>query len=196
MNQMQKQILLLKKAFLLLSATFVFVACVKDRTINKVEPDPTDNLGAIKAKDIVVNEFVAKGSKNANEFGSNADWIELYNNTNRTIVMEAEKWFITDASTTNQKKYKLPEITLAPGEFIVIWCDGMNTVATQIHTNFNLSAAGEDIGLYYDVDGVLLEVDQKTYGAQTNDGYSLGRQPDGSENWIEFANPTPGSSNN
>jgi hypothetical protein len=174
---------------------FAVSACVKDRVITK-EPIDTDNPGGINAKDIVINEFVAKGSKNANEFGSNEDWIEIYNTTNDTIIMEAEKWFITDASTTNQKKYKLPEIVLPPKGFLVIWCDGKNTVATQIHTNFNLSASGEDIGLYYENEGVLLEVDQKSYGELTKDGYSLGRQPDGTENWIEFAVPTPGASNN
>jgi hypothetical protein len=177
-----------------LMSTVLFLSCVKDRNIKKIEPDPTDS--ELKKGDIVINEFVVKGSKNANEFGDNADWIELYNNTNRTIVMEVGKWFITDAAGTNNRKYALPEITLNAGEFLVIWCDGLNTVQTQIHTNFNLSASGEDIGLYFDINGSDFEVDQKSYPAQTKDGWSLGRQPDGSENWTDFANPTPGASNN
>jgi hypothetical protein len=177
-----------------LMSTVLFLSCIKDRSITKKEPDPTDF--ELKKGDIVINEFVVKGSKNANEFGSNEDWLELYNNTNQTIVMEAGKWFITDAAGTNNRKYVLPEITLNAGEFIVIWCDGLNTVQTQIHTNFNLSASGEDLGLYFDINGSDFEVDQKSYPAQTKDGWSLGRQPDGSENWTDFANPTPGASNN
>jgi len=168
-------------------------SCVTDRMINKDDmPNPT----GIAPGMIVVNEIVAKGSVNANEFGTTEDWFELYNTTNQTIEMEAGKWFVTDAAGSNNRKYELPAITLAPKGYLVIWCDGLNMVATQIHTNFNLSAAGEDVGLYFDQDGTDIAIDVKSYPAMTVDGQSIGRQPDGSANWIFFSFPTPGSSNN
>jgi hypothetical protein len=175
--------------------TFLVAACVKDRVITKVPENP-DNTTSIKENDIVINELVAKGSLNANEYGTTEDWFELYNTTNKTIVLEAGKWFVTDDSNNEKRKYQLPEITLNAGEFVIIWCDGLDKVETQIHTNFNLSANGEDLGLYYDKDGEDFEVDQITYPTQSKDGYSYGRQTNGSDIWKEFAVPTPSASNN
>lgn len=62
----------------------------------------------------------------------------------------------------------------------------------NLHTNFQLRSTGENVYLTNSA-GVLL--DSVNSGYQPQD-ISRGRQPDGSNNWYMFSQPTPGSSNN
>lgn len=179
--------------------TQILVGCTKDRipAITDPTPDTTSTGQTIAEGFIVINEFVAKGSLNANEYGSTEDWIEIYNPNNFEAVLDSSKWFITDAGSSNPEKYELPYLTIPPKGFLVIWCDGMNVVDTQIHTNFNLSASGEHILIYYkksSSEGII--IDNYDYGVHSNGGHSEGRYLDGENNWIFFSNPTIGASNN
>ena len=83
---------------------------------------------------------------------------------------------------------------------------GMNTVPSNpngthplldlpnefLHTNFKLSSDGETLLL---TNTQALSEDQITFGTIGPD-ISFGRQPDGSNNWYLFPDPTPGDSNN
>lgn len=60
-----------------------------------------------------------------------------------------------------------------------------------LHTNFKISADGEDILLTHR-DGIIL--DHLVTGAIPAD-ISRGRQPDGGEDWLLFDEPTPGKTN-
>lgn len=177
-------------AFILLVA---LAGCVKDRELTTT---PSVPVGTVIAPGVLrVNEFVATGSQNVNEFGSAEDWFEIYNPNDADLLLEAGKWFVTDGGPSNPKKYELPEVTIAARGFLVIWCDNMNTVQQQIHTNFALSASGEHILIHYD-DGVqAFDVDDHAYPPQTVPAVSTGRFPDGEDNWIVFQTPTPGAPN-
>jgi hypothetical protein len=192
-------------AIMAISLAISLGSCTKDRDFT-LSINPNDTLPGPGGKDSIVagtikiNEFLARGSTFYNELilsgnpNGGSDWIELYNTTNDTIEFVEGKWFITD-SLADSTKYKLPSLTLLPKSFLVVWCDDMDTVITQIHSNFSLSKDGEDIGLYYQTDSTLLKVDGYTYGSQLS-GISEGRKPDGSANWTTFSTPTPGASNN
>lgn len=169
--------------------------CVKDRII----PPRTDGEGSTNTSIgpglLKVNEFVAAGSTNINEFGSAEDWFEIYNTSSASVTLQAGMWFVSDAGPSSPTKYQLPEVTIPGNGHLTIWCDNQNTVATQIHTNFGLSSAGEHLVIYYQGDSASFVVDDYAYGPQTNPGSSMGRSPDGSDNWIMFTNPTPGAPN-
>jgi Lamin Tail Domain len=181
----------------------VYSSCTKDRIFpaSSIPPDNDTIIGpgskdSIVYGSLVINEFEASGSTFDNELMTGSDWFEIYNTTNDTITLEQDKWFVTD-KLSDSVQYTLPPWTLNPKSFLVVWCDSQDTVITQIHTNFNLSAGGEQIGLFYKrpSDDTVIPVDTLTYGAQ-NSGQSYGRHPDGSNNWQYFPTPTPGSSNN
>lgn len=144
---------------------------------------------------VLINEFVAKGSQQINEFGTAEDWIELYNNSDTTLRFTADQWFITD-DLNKPQKYALPACEIPPRGFLVIWADGLNRVASHIHTNFNLSGSGEAIGLFYlnPTVGTPIMVDGFSFGEQAS-GMSQGRFPDGCNQWRTFPTPTIGESN-
>jgi hypothetical protein len=177
--------------FVLLLA--VLVGCVKDRDI---VPDTQQPGGIVIAPGVLkLNEFVASGSQNVNEFGTAEDWFEIYNPNNQELVLEEGKWFVTDGGPSTPMKYQLPALTIPARGFLLIWCDGLNTVATQVHTNFALSSAGEHLLIHYKSDEEEFTVDDYQFGPQDTGGASMGRYPDGGEQWILFTAPTPGASN-
>lgn len=169
------------------------VACLKDRTF---PPIPDNNISPIQVGDLYINELVSGGSNQSNEFGTTEDWFEIYNpSLTDTIFLAAKRWYFSD-DLTNTTKYLLRKDTfILPNNFLVIWCDGLDTNATEIHTNFGLSSAGESVSLtYVDDDGLLLVIDTISF-TTISSGNSLGREMDGASNWIEFTSPTIGSSN-
>lgn len=180
----------------LLLLLWLTASCTKDRIFEENKNNSGSDTLVVTSGLIVINEFVAKGATLTNELGINDDWIELYNPNNKAVTMKDGFWYITDDAVGNKTKFKLPEITIPPNGFYLIFADGQNKVLTQVHTNFGLSSAGEHVGLFYKPStGDILKVDDRSYGPQTIDNQSEGRSPDGSSNWTVFPVPTPGESN-
>lgn len=178
----------------------VAVSCTKDREIIIPDDTPTGPSGYTEgtAGILKINEFVAKGSINPNDLGSNEDWMEIYNPNGDTVKMKLGKWFVTDDASGDPQKFGLPEVIMPPHTYLIIWCDNLDgiTPGNHIHSSFALSAGGESLGLFYVNDNNQeIEIDAYTYSAQTQDGYSEGRYPDGEANWQTFSTPTPGESN-
>jgi len=134
-----------------------------------------------------INEILAgNAATNADEDGEFDDWIELYNPTNQSLdlsglflVEGADQWQFPDTMST-----------IAPGDFLLIWCDDDETQG-PLHTNFKLNMDGEQIFLLKS-NGVTI-IDSISFGLQTID-QSYGRIPDGNDQW-SFMVPTPGLSN-
>lgn len=173
------------------------LGCTKDRLAPEIPDVPQPPLDTdVMRGDILINEFMANGSTFQNEFGVASDWLELFNPALEPYTLEAGHWYVTDDASGAPRKYLLPELTLPARGFLVIWCDNADVVANDIHTNFALSSAGEELGLYYAVDESLgLLVDDYAYGAHEL-GLSEGRSPDGGSVWTFYNAPTPGESNN
>lgn len=170
----------------ILWAGLLLVGCSGQGTFDNVAN------GTASDKDIVINEVMPKGSSIANEFGETADWLELYNNSNTTITLDAGQWFLTDDPNDDPTKYELPELELKPNEHVLIWCDDENIVSNDIHTNFKLSSDGETVVLYHRKGrGDAQVIDVCTYEAITEGGNSIARVKDGSATWSQKALPTP-----
>jgi hypothetical protein len=96
---------------------------------------------------VIISEFMASNSKTlADEDGDFPDWVELYNVGATTVSLDG--WYLTDSPTT-RTKWRIPDVTLAPGAFKVIFCSGKNRTSTNsnLHTSFKLDADGETIAL-------------------------------------------------
>jgi hypothetical protein len=146
------------------------------------------------AATVVINEVMASNSSflpdPENEYD---DWIELYNAG--TVPVDVAGMYVTD-NLGEPTKWRFPsghpELTrIAPGGFLLLWADG-DTADPGLHAGFNLSAAGEELGLF-DSDGATL-VDSVSFGPQIAD-LSYGRYPDGSADWGIMIWPTPESEN-
>ena len=139
---------------------------------------------------LYINEFMADNETTVtdpqNEY---EDWIEIFNGSDSLISLSG--YYLTD-NLAERDKWAFPEISISPGEFLLVWADD-DTGDAGLHANFKLNREGEEIGLYYALNEDILMVDQLEFGAQLEDT-SYGRYPDGSDNWITLA-PTPGWGN-
>ena len=137
---------------------------------------------------ILINEFSASNSGNIvdPDYGNSADWIELYNAGDTPVNLNG--YSITDNLNDRFKwKFAGDYIVEADG-YLLIWADDM---ADGLHTNFKLSAEGEQIALS-DAYGLLL--DSLSYGAQESN-ISMGRVCDGCVDWVFFTEATPAAGN-
>ena len=141
---------------------------------------------------LVINEFLALNNTGIrDEAGQYEDWLELFNAG--TTPLSLDGLYLSD-SFENAGKWPIPSgITLAPGGYLLIWCDE-DPQDGPLHASFKLSGDGEQIVLFADDAHANVPIDWITFGPQTPD-VSYGRMPDGAATWTTFAMPTPGRSN-
>jgi hypothetical protein len=141
--------------------------------------------------DLLINEFMAGNVMTlADEYGEYDDWAELYN-ADPNPVWLGDKYLTDDLG--QPQRWLMPDHTLQPGEFYLIWTDDDNGQGEN-HTNFRLSKGGEELAIVESVERGSLIIDQITFGAQLDD-ISYGRAEDGGSTWRTFQGPTPGYSN-
>ena len=141
----------------------------------------------VKAQ-IVINEFMASntGSVVDPDFNESADWIELYNAG--TLDVNIGGYWLTDNFNSKQK-WEIPAGTSINSHgFIIIWADSRNT---GLHTNFNISASGEELAIFNQAGNLI---DSVSFGLQ-EPNISMGRKTDGGPAWGFSLNPTPGATN-
>ncbi len=128
----------------------------------------------------------------ADDDGEFTDWIEIHNTEDQSVNLDG--WHLTDKSD-NLNKWQLPNVTLGPGEYRVIFAsekDRTNPNLT-LHTNFKLNADGEYLGLVHP-DGSTVEFD---YGGQypsQSDDVSYGVSTDLAMQGF-FPQASPGAAN-
>ena len=158
---------------------------------------------------IYINEFLASNlttNPDMVDFGDFSDWIELYND--ETYDVNIGGFYITD-DLSQPMKWQIPANTIIPAkDYYLIWADGYNDIPGHTytrpwwphidqfttkwcHTNFKLNNNGDEIGLYNSSGS---KIDSVVFNSEITD-VSFGRQPDGSNNWFYFGDPTPLSSN-
>jgi spore coat protein CotH len=136
---------------------------------------------------LYLNELMADNTATFyDENGMYEDWIELFYDGETPLNLG--EFYITD-DITNTRKYRLPNVTISPNSFPLVWVDN---IGEGMHASFKLGKAGETCAIF-DKNGAL--IDQITFGLQTKD-VSYGRQNDGETPWVSFLKPTPGASNN
>lgn len=139
---------------------------------------------------IIINEISAGEQTSIyDEDGDFSDFIELYNTSDQAVDIGG--YFLSDDSEKTSK-FVLPDYTMQPGEYLVIFASGKNkSGGGYIHTNFKLSA-NETLYLYNSETELLDKIDIPTLPDNT----SYGRTQDHSDNWLYYSSPTPGFDNN
>lgn len=146
------------------------------------------NQNHLIAQTLFINEFMASNSATITDpdFNNYADWIEIYNSGSTFVNLK--DYYITDDLSQPQKFKIQNDLIVEAGGYGLIWADDANT---GNHANFKLSADGESIGLF---DPSVQLIDTLNYGLQQTD-VSMGRFPNGTNNWFKFTPATPGSVN-
>ena len=81
--------------------------------------------------------------------------------------------------------------TVPGNEYLILWFDKDEEQGPH-HVGEKLSGDGEGIYLLSDSTTIL---DYLSFDIQETD-ISMGRSPDGSDNWLKFTSNTPGATNN
>lgn len=137
--------------------------------------------------DLVINELVASNDASyADEAGEYDDWIEILNRGDTAINLSG--FGLTD-HFEGYDDYLFPDITLEAGARLIIWADE-DEEQGEFHAPFKLGASGED--LYLTLDGVI--VDMVSWPSLASD-QAWGRFPDGSGEFIQLAQASPGEVN-
>ena len=138
--------------------------------------------------DLVINELMADNTSTVKDENSEFDdWIELYNTTSNSINLSG--LFLSD-DVSNLTKWALPNVSIQAESYQIIWADA-DTDQSEIHSNFKLSASGEQLFIS-DADAYL--IDSLTFPIQIED-IAYGRLPNGTGAFT-YISPTVNTSNN
>lgn len=155
-------------------------------------PNTPESQSAMREPDgdspVVLNEIVASNaSALKDENGEYYDYIELYNRSGETVDLTG--WGLSD-DAGQARKWSFPQAYIAPGEYLVVHASGLNRRddPAHLHTNFSLSAEGEQVALM-DAQGRMMDL--VSFGLLKSDA-AWARGADGS--WGSAA-PSPGSAN-
>ncbi|HVR76403.1 MAG TPA: lamin tail domain-containing protein, partial [Planctomycetota bacterium] len=144
--------------------------------------------------ELVIGELLASnGNGLRDEDGEASDWIEIENRGK--LVVNLSGWSLTD-DRTEPGKWTFPEVSIGPGEFLVIFASGKDrrpSFGGILHLSFKLSAAGEYLGLYTPESPrqVLHEFAAQFPEQRRDISYGL----DASGMMGYFEEPTPGAAN-
>ncbi len=144
----------------------------------------------ISASDVCINEIMSDNesylqSKN----GEYYDWVELYNKGDNSVNLSG--YYLSD-DQDNLKKWSFPEITIMSGSHIIIFASGLDKILNdELHTNFKISADGEDLFLS-DESGNIIDIFE---GIELGENKSYGRVPDGDIFKSKLEIPTPNQKN-
>lgn len=162
---------------------------------NAISPGFDNTVDGIKSfqkkylstpKDLIISEVMNNNySYLAQNGGNYYDWIELYNNSGKTINLS--NYCLTTNDNT-MCSYKLPKVELKSGEYYIVMASGDTKLSNSKyqHASFKLG----------DTEAVYLtksdEIVDSIMVANVPLGYSMGRS---GSSILYFSKPTPGSKN-
>lgn len=139
---------------------------------------------------LVINELCPSNSSIIDdEFGDSSDWIELYNSSDTQINLEG--YFLSD-DNDEPYKWRFPNTSIAARSYLLIFASDEDVWNEYLHTNFKLSASGENVSLT-NADSVLID---RISCPALNTDLSYGRLPNGGEEWAVLLAPSPANNNN
>ncbi len=140
---------------------------------------------------LVINEYMADNTATiADEFGEYDDWVEIYNAGNQPYSL---RFLYLSDDPDKPSKWQLPNESLNPGEYKIIWTDGQGYQGDH-HANFKLSKSGEYLGLFDSKKNHFAIIDEVNFGPQTTD-VSQARMPNGIGSFAADETATPEENN-
>jgi hypothetical protein len=138
-----------------------------------------------------INEIIASNSNGPTDgAGQHDDWLEILNRGTEPVDLAG--MFLSD-DLSDSVQWALPSVVLDPEELVLVWCDN-DPEQGPLHTTFNLSKGGGEIGLFDTVAAGNTLLHGFKFGPQNTDvgfGYP-GDEGDAPEYLVP---QTPGASN-
>lgn len=145
-------------------------------------------VNAAEKTSLIINEVMQSNIDcildDINEYPDS--WLELYNPTAKAISLNQYK---LGTSKKPDKAWRLPEKTIQPFSYYIVYCDKEDQWAT--HANFRVDSGKESLYLFENDE----TVDAIDLVAQPSPNISFGRETDGSEKWGYQLVPSPGETN-
>ena len=154
-----------------------------DRVFTAIVWTPMDASDPIR-----INEVLPRNQYDIIDMdGDRSDWAELFNSGSSAVRLSG--YYLSD-DALNPSKWALPDVTLVPGEYLIVFLSGKDITEGELHTSFKLSST--DDGLFLtNYNG--MRQDTITVPEELSPNVSIGRGPDGS--LLYFPRPTPGEAN-
>ncbi|MDF7822785.1 lamin tail domain-containing protein [Pontiellaceae bacterium B12227] len=141
----------------------------------------------------IISEFMADNDGSyLDEDLDASDWIELNNPT--AVAANLNGYYLTD-DPLNLMKWQLPDVTLNPGSFLIVFASGKDraVAGSVLHANYSLKAGGEYLALVKpDGTTVVSEFGSEFVGQKNGISYGYGS---GLTELGYLLVPTPGSEN-
>lgn len=184
-----------KRFMLLMLGLFLVVGCSLEESTGPGSK-PTGSAYKLKINEFMASNDAAVADPEDDGTGDGSpydDWLEIYNAD--TVAIDIGGMYLSD-DPGNLKAWQIPtgspdKTTIPADSFLVLWADEEPQQGI-LHLDFKLKGSGESIVLVESNGSVV--IDSYTFGPQQTD-ISMGRVPDGSDNWVPLPNPTPGASN-
>ena len=141
----------------------------------------------------IISEFQASNENTLlDEDGNASDWIEIHNPGTQVVALNG--YHLTD-DALNPTRWTLPDVTLNPGEYLIVFASGKDraTAGSELHTNFSLNANGEYLALVKP-DGFTVVTEFSPVFPEQQLDVSYGFDPVAAEDGY-FTTPTPGAVN-
>ena len=154
---------------------------------NGVETISERSQNAMSGAVAVTEVMSANASYCPDENGECHDYVELTNTSDEEVSLKG--WYLSD-DRSNLAQWKFPDVTLAAGGTMVVYCSGYDRTEDvgRLHANFRLGSDGTDV--------VLTQSDGQTAALvavpalETDQAYSLMEGE-----WTKEFAPTPGMEN-
>ena len=149
--------------------------------------------GSATAQTLQINEIMQSNVEtlmdDIKEFPDS--WVELYNPSDATINLKDYK---ICNKNKEKKAWQLPDKTIAPKGYAIVYCDKEGKEDNRLHANFRLeSGKGCTVYLFKNKEVVdSLPADMKKMPAPD---IAFGRETDGADKWGYQLTPTPGKTN-
>ena len=164
-----------------------FASATPGRANDKQAFGSVDSAARTDSKELVISEVAAVNTSRRAPDGETYDYVELYNASDAPV--ELADYRISDSKKASSF-LELPEWTLEPGEYAVVYCADA-PVWDAVSADIGLNRYGETVYLA-DASGTV--VDSLEY-KRLSDGKSCGRLLTGDTTPVYFSSLTPGEEN-
>ncbi|MGY6559026.1 MAG: CotH kinase family protein [Nitritalea sp.] len=147
---------------------------------------------SVWSQHVVINEFMSSNRTTiTDEDGDYADWIELFNYGETPVDLAG---FGLSDNPNNLFKWVLPDVTLLPKSYLLVWASNKNRInpAFPLHTNFAIAAEGERLSLTHPSGSLLDAVEKVHVPSDVSYGRGIG---DHFDTYFFYYTPTPNGTN-
>jgi len=134
--------------------------------------------------DVTINEILLDNSFSIiDEDGERSSWVELHNTSGSAVNL-------SDYALSDDKnkllRWRLPNIELAPDDYVIVYLSGKDKSENELHANFKLGSDETQLFLTNLASCTVQTVDLPD---ESKDNIAYGLSSDGS--WLYYPQPTP-----